>query len=349
MVLDQLKMVEEDSILKDFEKVSVSNMYDQYYHGHGKLLLTGEYFILEGAKGLALPTTVGQSMGVRYSQSFNPKLTWKSFDLNGNLWLEGHFEFWHFNILDENPSPEVIFLQRLLRESRFQNKHFLRDGQDVLIETTLGFPLEWGLGSSSTLVYNMAQWAYISAFELQFKTLGGSGYDIACAQSDGPIVYEVLSNEPNWEPVGFYPSYHEDLFFIYLGQKKNSRDAISDIKKKRPFSQNIIRDISQLTKSLLEVPDIVSFEKIMNEHERIISTELGMKTIKQLKFQDYPGTIKSLGAWGGDFILVTSKEGIAPVKDFFNTRGLDVIIPFKDLIMKKPSIYPNQERHSSIH
>ncbi len=84
--------------------MSTAEKYDQYYYGHGKVLLTGEYFILDGAKGLALPTCVGQSMGVRYGHSYNPKLNWKSYDVEGKLWLEANFEFWHFNCLDENPS-----------------------------------------------------------------------------------------------------------------------------------------------------------------------------------------------------------------------------------------------------
>ena len=54
-------------------------MDDQYFYGHGKLLLTGEYFVLDGAMALALPTTVGQSMKVRYRHSYQPTLNWKSF------------------------------------------------------------------------------------------------------------------------------------------------------------------------------------------------------------------------------------------------------------------------------
>ena len=162
---------------------------NQYFFGHGKILLSGEYLVLDGALSLALPTKVGQSLSVKYSPSFSPTLTWKSFDVKGNCWFESKFEFWHFNCLDEKPTEEALFLQQILQQVRKQNSHFLRDGVDVKVETHLGFPLSWGLGSSSSLIYNIAQWAYISPFELLFKTHGGSGYDIACAQSDGPIAY----------------------------------------------------------------------------------------------------------------------------------------------------------------
>ena len=90
--------------------------YDQFYYGSGKLLLTGEYFVLDGASSIALATKKGQSMGVRYTQSFDPRLVWKSFDEKGNLWFESSYEFWHFNCLDTNPSDEALFLQKILLE-----------------------------------------------------------------------------------------------------------------------------------------------------------------------------------------------------------------------------------------
>ena len=41
------------------------------------------------------------------------------------------------------------------------------------------------------------------------------------------------------------------------------------------------------------------------------------------------GKIKSLGSWGGDFILVTTKN-----KDltYFKNRGLNTIIPLKEMV-----------------
>jgi hypothetical protein len=34
------------------------------FYSNGKLLITGEYLILDGAKGLALPTKMGQNLSV---------------------------------------------------------------------------------------------------------------------------------------------------------------------------------------------------------------------------------------------------------------------------------------------
>lgn len=305
---------------------------DQYYFGHGKLLLTGEYFVLDGALALALPTKVGQSLSVKYSPSFSPTLSWKSFDVHGNCWFDSKFEFWHFKCLDENPSEEALFLQKILQQVRKQNSHFLRDDVDVKVETRLGFPLDWGLGSSSSLIYNIAQWAYVSPFELLFKTHGGSGYDIACAQSDGPIAYKKVSSGPNWSPIYFYPSFKDNLYFIYLGNKKNSRDAVKDYSKKRPFPQTLISKIAELTNDFINASTLKQFQTAIVSHEQLVAEALEMNSVKAEKFSDFPGAIKSLGAWGGDFVMAASDLAIDEVKTYFKTKGLNVVYRYDDLV-----------------
>jgi mevalonate kinase len=305
---------------------------DSYYFGHGKLLITGEYFVLDGALALALPTKVGQSLSVKYNPSFSPVLSWKSYDVNGNLWFDSNFEFWHFKCLDENPSEEALFLQNILQEVRKQNSHFLRDNVDVKVETRLGFPLSWGLGSSSSLIYNIAQWAYISPFELLFKTHGGSGYDIACAQSDGPIAYKKVLNEPNWSPIYFNPEFKNNLFFVYLGNKMNSRDAIKEYGEKRPIAEDLIGKITKLTQDFLSAKTLNEFQSLISLHEEIISNTLRLPLVKESQFPDFPGAIKSLGAWGGDFVMVATDKEFSFVKDYFSKKGLDTVYYYNDLI-----------------
>lgn len=322
-----------------------SQLSKHHYFGKGKLLLSGEYFVLDGAKAIALPTKVGQSMTVQYSPSFNPVLTWKSFDVKGRLWLEAKFEFWHFDCLDEEPTEEIVFLQKILRQARKQNTHFLRDDVDVTVETKLGFPLEWGLGSSSTLIYNIAQWAYISPFELQFNTYGGSGYDIACAQSDGPIMYEKGSDGPHWSPVLFEPPFHKDLYFVYLGKKQNSREGINLYEDKRPFDAGVFKSLSYISKMLLGCTELTEFELLIKDHEEIVSTQLKLKTAKELMFSDYWGEVKSLGAWGGDFALVTSQKTEEETQNYFKSKGLEVVIPYSDLILTHEGPGKNDKLH----
>lgn len=310
--------------------------YDQYYYGNGKVLLTGEYFILDGAQGLALPTRVGQSMGVRYEQSYSPKLNWKAFDVHGDLWLESNFEFWHFNCLDENPTQEALELRRILRHARFLNKHFLRDNQSIFVETRLGFPRQWGLGSSSTLLYNMAQWAYTSAFELAQGTFGGSGYDIACAGSEGPIIYHLEDEAPNWSTLHFYPPFHENLFFVHLGTKQCSREGILRYRSQKMGDTKSCRDISLITSELVNCSELEHFNELMRYHEEIVSKAIGIDPIGE-KFADFNGQLKSLGAWGGDFILASSKNGKEEVSSYFAKHGLETVISLKDFVLGNPN------------
>lgn len=307
-------------------------MNNQYYYGHGKLLLTGEYFVLEGAHSLALPTKMGQKMNVTYKRSSSPKLFWKGVDADGQVWFESTFELWHFNIEGEKTEAAEI-LQKILRQARKQNIHFLRDEMDVYVETTLEFPLNWGLGSSSTLLYNIAQWAYISPFELQDKTFGGSGYDIACAQSMGPIIYSKNSKGPTWKSISFSPLFKNNLYFVYLNQKQNSRKAIEhyqslDFENK----SEIIKKINELTKNIHQAIDLKEFEECLYEHESLLSLELKLPRVKDLYFNDYWGAVKSLGAWGGDFVLVTSDKSIEKTKEYFSAKGFETVLSYEDMI-----------------
>lgn len=305
---------------------------DQYFFGHGKLLLSGEYLVLDGADALALPTKIGQSLSVKYAPSFTPVLSWKSFDVQGECWFDSKFEFWHFDCLDEKPSIDALMLQKILRQARAQNPHFLRDDVDVKVETHLGFPLNFGLGSSSSLTYNIAQWAYVSPFELLFKTQGGSGYDIACAQSEGPILYKKLSSGPNWSPVSFYPSFKNNIYFLYLGNKQNSREAVKLYTKKRPIPANIISSASAITEKMLKATTLTDFQQAMTEHESLVSSIINMEPVKAARFSDFNGAIKSLGAWGGDFAMIATDLDFSEVKKYFSNVGLDILYRYDDLI-----------------
>ncbi|MBT3235752.1 MAG: GHMP kinase [Bdellovibrionales bacterium] len=303
------------------------------YYGHGKLLLSGEYFVMDGAKALALPLNLGQGLQVRYSPSFTPRLHWKSFDVNGNLWFEAHFEFWHFECLDSTPAPEVLKLQQILREVRKINKHFLRDEVDIHVETQLDFPLNWGLGSSSSLLYVVAQWAYVSPFELLFNVEGGSGYDVACAQSNRPILYQLKGAQPSWQAVDFDPPFKDQLYFIYLGRKQNSKEAIKNYRQMGPFDRSLVAEVSSLTEQMIAAETLTEFEALIEKHQELVGTTLEMPQVKQERFFDYWGEVKSLGAWGGDFALVTSHLSHEKTKDYFMRHGCHTFIPYRQLVL----------------
>lgn len=199
------------------------------YYAHGKLLLTAEYVVLDGAKALAIPTKFGQKMTVK--EIGDPVIKWSSFLADGSLWFSQEFVFTEEKIgyqLEEknNTNEEVVKnLAEILQEVATLSFH-LDFQQGYEINSFLEFPRNWGLGSSSTLIQNLSQWAQINPYQLLEKTFGGSGYDIACAEFDTPIIYERNKLDPKIAPVNFQPNFSDQLFFVYLNQKKNSREAI---------------------------------------------------------------------------------------------------------------------------
>lgn len=314
-------------------------MREQNFYGHGKLLLTGEFFILDGAKSLALPTKLGQNLSVKYKRSSDPKLYWKSYDSTGKCWFEATYEFWNLNCLD-NKSEDALVLGQILAQARKQNVHFLRDEVDIFVNTTLEFPLDWGLGSSSTLIYNIAQWAYISPFELLQQTFGGSGYDIACAQSFGPITYQLKETGPRWEQQKFNPIFKKNLYFVYLNKKQNTKSSVSHYQSLHiPEKEKIADKINQITDKILDCLDLKEFENLLYEHENLLSKALNLPRAKELYFQDYWGAVKSLGAWGGDFVLVTSDKDDHVTKQYFKERGYLVVLNYDDLICSSPDSF----------
>jgi mevalonate kinase len=310
-------------------------MRDQYFYGHGKLLLSGEYFVTEGAMALALPTTVGQSMKVKYKHSYQPTLSWKSFDHSGKVWFESFYEFWHFRPIKGQLNPKQDFVHQVLSSVRHQNPHFLRDDMDVFVETKIEFPIEWGLGSSSTFIYNVAQWAYVSPFELVKRTIGGSGYDIACAQAMGPIRYQRIDNKPQWESATFNPSFKDNIYFLYLGNNQSSHDEVTAFENIKIEGKNhIANEITHLTKEMINASSLRTFDKIIAAHEDIIATSLKFEKVKDRYFQDFWGEVKSLGTWGGDFAMVTSDRTPAETREYFSEKGFGTFIPYSEIVKR---------------
>jgi mevalonate kinase len=298
------------------------------FHSHGKLLLTAEYVVLEGAKALATPTKFGQEMEVVSIPE--KQIQWTALDEKGNPWFEGIFSF-SPKIEARQNNPISKNLTGILSEANKLNPKILQGNTGFKITTRLEFPTNWGLGASSTLLKNIAQWFEIDAFALSEKTFGGSGYDIACAQRDSPIVYQLQKGErPKIREVNFNPPFYNELFFVHLNQKQDSREAIQHYRhQERKELKKALEEISGITDLILSCDQLDDFEKLISEHERIIASLLNIKPIKTRFFKDYPKAIKSLGGWGGDFILAVGGER---EREYFSKKGFSTILGFDEMV-----------------
>lgn len=298
------------------------------FYSNGKLLLTGEYVVLDGALSLAIPTTFGQSLKI--STFDEPKVLWKSYDNQENIWFESEFEIRNNKITTSLTSKNNITerLLNILQVAKKLNPEFLNSGYHV--ETRLTFPQNWGLGSSSTLINNIANWAKVDAQKLLEQTFGGSGYDIACAQYNAPITYQLGNKKQRTvKEIPFNPVFKESLYFVYLNKKQNSRDGIAHYKANSSNKTQAIKEISDITSKLITCSNISEFNMLINEHEYIIASIIKQIPVKERLFSDYKGSVKSLGAWGGDFVLVTSETN---PKEYFNRKGFETIIPYTQMI-----------------
>jgi hypothetical protein len=132
------------------------------------------------------------------------------------------------------------------------------------------------------------------------------------------------------EDVDFNPSFKENLFFVYLGNKQNTSEAIENYRSMSNNINNIIPKINSINLSIIKSNTLNEFEKLIVEHEKIISKTINIEPIKNRLFSDYQsGVVKSLGAWGGDFILVTGNKSSL---SYFSNKGYNEIIPYKDLV-----------------
>ena len=297
------------------------------FKSNGKILLSSEYLVMDGAKSIALPAKLTQDLSV--SKCDENSIEWQSFDKHDNLWYEERF------IVDNNNlvslGKENIISEKIISLfNHIRKKNELKSILGNKFVTKLNFEKEWGLGSSSTFVNNLAKWANIDPYKLLFSTFKGSGYDIACCDVNYPIIYNKMGNYINATKVDFNPPFIEHLFLIYLGKKQNTQNSIENYSKSQFNKDGLIKKINRISDEFLKCNDLIHFEELMKEHESIISKAISINPIQKSTFTGYKGgRIKSLGSWGGDFILVTTKN-----KDltYFKNRGLNTIFPLREMV-----------------
>ena len=318
------------------------------YHSNGKFLVTGEYLVLKGALALATPLKFGQSLTVKTVSE--PFLHWDAYKPDGP-WFSVTLTPQNLDIIDCDAQPKAEKLVQILKAVRELKPNAFNDG--LHFETHLDFDPNWGLGSSSTLIANLARWANINPYELLKMTFGGSGYDIACATAEGPIYYQLSTTEsalrqaqgpkvvepvetptPMVEPIDFNPPFSDHLYFIYQGQKQSSsKEVKAFLEKTNPIDlQKDIESVSEISRAAPKCEIMDEFAMLMQCHERIIARCIGQEPV-QKRFPDFEGVLKSLGAWGGDFILAATNWDSIQVKAYFKEKGLNVVFDYKEMVL----------------
>jgi mevalonate kinase len=314
------------------------------FTANGKILLTGEYYILDGAVGLALPTVrYGQTLTVTPTQH-SGLIHWTALDVTGEVWLDATLQYTDDTVRSANQIEPAHLLSQMIRTLKQLNPAFLSDTQQgYTVTTTLSFNRAWGLGTSSTLTYLLAAWAEVSAYRLNELSFGSSGYDVACAGCMRPIFYQKtatmqspLITDADFQRSTEQPtagSFYQQLYFVYLGKKQNSREGIAHYRQ-LPLAerQKNAEIVTAYTQQIAQATTLSDFETQLHRHEDFIADTLRLVRAQTLYFNDFWGVIKSLGAWGGDFVLATSNKTSAETHAYFHQKGFDTVLTYQELI-----------------
>lgn len=297
----------------------------------GKLLLSGEYFVLDGALALALPVRFGQTLHIEGWKEPG-LLSWSSKNENGIPWYLAEFELPDLHILTDTDRRITENLTAILKACQQQNPGFLNGACGYKVYTQNDFPRSWGLGTSSTLIAAVARWAKVDPYRVLFETMGGSGYDIACAYADKPLTYRLLDGVPATQVVDFQPVFSNNLYFVYLDKKQDSRAGIQRYRTQVKGNAALLEQVSDLTLRMVHAGSLAEFEQLMDVHERLVQAALDLPRVQELHFSDYWGTVKSLGAWGGDFVLAAGERTAEETRAYFEGKGFGTVLEWGEMV-----------------
>lgn len=293
----------------------------------GKLLLTSEYVVLDGALALAVPTQPGQEFFFAEQPDGNALVHWEAYHQN-KKWLSAVINYKTWEVVDANIENSAQFIKKVLKNVQQLSSSRFQSQVSYYLKTNLQFPADFGLGSSSTLMNNLAEWADIDPFLLNDQCLGGSGYDIAVAKEKSALLFQIVNGKKTYESINFNPDFKNELIFIHLNHKMDSRKGISLYRSKEK-SVTFINEFTAITREVLRCTDLTTFSGLIDIHENKLSKWLGLPMAKDLYFKDCPVFVKSLGAWGGDFVMSARFDNY---KDFFSDKGYNSVFRWNDII-----------------
>lgn len=309
-------------------------METKSFRSNGKLLLTAEYLVLRGALALALPVKFGQSLTIKTQNSRGEgSINWHA-RAPEEAWFSTQMRLPDLDIAESTDMPKAAKLQMILLTLKQLKPDIFLKGKDYHVQTQLEFNPRWGLGSSSTLIANLAAWAAVDTYTLLNYSIGGSGYDIACALAKQALFYRLETMRPKVEHLSFRPPFVDKLYFIYLGQKQDSSGEVRNFNRlvEGKDLQSQIDEISAISRKAARTAIFSEFCEQLNRHEAIMS-EILLKPPVKNQFPDFDGHLKSLGAWGGDFVLAMYNGPEKELKAYFEKKELKTVFGFDELVL----------------
>lgn len=300
------------------------------YRAHGKFLLTAEYMVLKGARALALPLKYGQRMTTAAISS--DACHWYSAE-NGKAWFEAVLDS-SLCITSTNNRAVADRLEQILESVLAQRPEALSlfRGKELRFDTD--FNREWGLGTSSTLLALLASYTGTDPYRLLADTFGGSGYDLACATASGPVFFTRTGNGPQVETAPFDPPFKDAIYFVYLGNKQNSAAEVKKFFRDARIDPADTARISHISEAFCQTDSPGKLAALMTEHEQIMSRVLHTEPVQEKYFADFEGSVKSMGAWGGDFVMVVSENEEEYVRKYFFDRGFVTILGYSNVLLR---------------
>lgn len=296
-------------------------------------MITGEYFVLKEAKALAIPLRFFQKMVVIEQKNINSNtFSWIFSDINGII-LVSVFSKDTLTTLYTNNASLSSQLENILQQANKLGFGMINRSRINRIECVLNFNIDWGLGSSSTLISNLAYWLDIDPYGLSDLTFKSSGYDIASARSSTPVLYQRSGNDVKVSNIDLNNSYLKHAMFIYSGKSQNTQENTKNISL-TSMTPAKVGKVSTISDQIIQVHNYQDFRHLIIKHENIISKTLKLPSINDY-FNDFDGVVKSLGAWGGDFFMAASEHGKDYIVRYFNKKGYQDIFSYNDIIYTK--------------
>lgn len=299
------------------------------FQSPGKLLITGEYAVLFGAVSLVVPVRYTQQLTVL--PGAENQLYWTT-SYNDTTLLSATFRLSDFQAVSCSDSRQAAFLTKLLQNVRRLKPSFLSDG-GFRARSVMGAHPLWGFGSSAQLTVNVARWAGVDPLELSFLVSNGSGADVACSMVGHPIHYSILQKQPDFLKVPFNPPFADKLLLVYTNRKQDSSSSVRNFLLRHHIMDSVLNHFTEITREVSTTTSLSTFADLLAEHEKLLKSVLKQPTVQETLFEGFPGVVKSLGAWGGDFVLAVPDMNLEEATEWFLNRGYNTVLSFQETIL----------------